>query len=161
MKPIQLVKKFLIIFCGVFLITVCAQPLDLISLLRQQGVEVIVVGDQLKVIFGTDRFFQGISTTRIKPGCIPTLNLVAQLFRSHGDRLITISGHTDNVGTDRDKLKRSYQQANTVAAYFWSQGFPLRNMIVIGCGDTEPVASNRTIPGSAANRRIEIESGGP
>lgn len=160
MRHLQLLKRTLLFF-SFFLITAHADPVDLVTQLRLQGVEVIVIGSQLKVILGVDQFFQGVSTTKINPSCISTLNQVAQLFRSHGNQLITISGHTDNVGTDRDKFRRSYQQANTVAAYFWSQGYPLRNIMVIGCGDTLPVSSNKTINGSAANRRIEIESGTP
>lgn len=160
MRIIQFSKQ-LLLFLSFFFITAHAQSVDLITQLRQQGVEVIVIGDQLKVILSVDQFFQGVSTTKIHPRCMSTLNQIARLFLSHGNGLITISGHTDNVGTDRDKFRRSYQQANTVAAYFWSQGYPLRNMIVLGCGDTLPVSSNKTINGSTANRRIEIETGAP
>ena len=84
------------------------------------------------------------------------LSEVATLIENYGDHVVTISGHTDNVGSDEEKLKRSRDQANAVAAYLWSRGIPLKNMIVLACGDTKPVADNVTTEGSAANRRIEI-----
>lgn len=130
----------------------------LINQLRSEGVQVYKTGDRLKVVLGSDRIFKGLSTTQIRPSQVDVLNQVAQLFLSNNEYLITVSAHTDNVGTDRDKFRRSEQQANTVAAYLWSCGYPLHKMIIIGCGDTEPVASNKTINGSAANRRVEIES---
>jgi outer membrane protein OmpA-like peptidoglycan-associated protein len=130
--------------------------MKLFDLLRRQGVEVNQVGRDLYIILGTDHFFKGQSTTEIVPACIPVLNNVALLLRIFTPRSIIVSGHTDNIGTDQGKLRRSKQQADTIVAYLWSQGVPLPNMIAIGYGDTRPVSSNQAVDGSAANRRIEI-----
>ncbi len=129
---------------------------DLIAKLEADGVEINMRGDQLDIIIGVDRFFRYRSSLLIAQHRVMTLDGIAALIRLHGYHRVIVVGHTDEVGSDRSKFARSYQQANTIAAYLWSQGILLGNIKIIGCGDTEPVASNKTVDGSAANRRIEI-----
>lgn len=121
-----------------------------------RGVDVVQVGNQLKIVLGVDCFFRHQSATQINSAEVPTLNCVAQLLRTYGDASIKVIGHTDNVGPDAVKFARSLQQAKTIVAYLWSQGVPLENMTAIGLGDTHPVSSNKTLAGSTENRRIEI-----
>ncbi len=130
--------------------------LRMIDQLRKEGVEIVEVGHELNIVIGVDHFFKGLSTTEINPACIPALNRIAALLKTRGSTPITVSAHTDNIGTDQGKFRRSQQQADTIVAYLWSQGIPLVNMEAIGCGDTHPVSSNLAVDGSAANRRIEI-----
>lgn len=124
--------------------------------LQKQGVQVQAT-DKLKIILRVDALFKFPSSTQLLSLRDNTLGQVTRLVRNYGNRLVIVSGHTDNVGTDAAKFKRSGEQADTVAAYMWSQGVPLKNLVILGCGDTKPVASNLTPEGSAANRRIEIE----
>ncbi len=131
----------------------------LAQLRHAKGVEIVQVGNQLRIIMGVDCFFKHQSATRINSAEIPTLNCIAQLLRSFGNSSIVVEGHTDNVGPDAVKFARSLQQAKTIVAYLWSQGVPLENMEAVGCGDTRPVSSNKIPAGSTANRRIEIRVG--
>lgn len=128
----------------------------LIHNLESDGVEVITRGEQIEVIIGVDRIFRSQSNLRVFQHRSITLDAISLLLKVHGFEHILIKAHTDNVGSDRAKLGRSQQQAKTIAAYLWSQGIPLGAITPIGCGDTEPVALNKTLDGSAANRRIEI-----
>lgn len=125
--------------------------------LDKQGVLVAQMANRIKIVLGVDNFFKFPTSTRLLDDRNATLRQVSQLVRSYNSPSIIVSGHTDNVGSDQAKLKRSYDQAKTIAAYLWSQGIPLRSMMVIGCADTEPVGSSHTMEGAAANRRIEIE----
>lgn len=131
----------------------------LAQLHHANGVEIVQVGNQLRIILGVDCFFKHQSATHVNSAGIPTLNCIAQLLRSYGNAFITVEGHTDNVGPDQVKFARSLQQAKTIVAYLWSQGVPLENMKAVGCGDTRPVSSNKTLAGSTSNRRIEIRVG--
>ncbi|MFT3741637.1 MAG: OmpA family protein [Gammaproteobacteria bacterium] len=124
--------------------------------LRRDGVQVIQVGDELRIVLSTDRLFRGLSTTEIRPSCMYVLSKVALLLQNYCNYPIVVSGHTDNIGSDRAKFIRSQQQAETIAGYLWSQGVGLNDMRVIGYGDTRPVSNNRTTGGQAENRRIEI-----
>lgn len=133
-----------------------AENIRLVNQLQKKGVQVEAT-EQLKIVLRVDKVFKFPTSTQLTNPPDNTLLEIAKLLMSYGSRQVTVSGHTDNVGSDAAKLKRSRDQANTIAAYLWSQGIPLKNLVVLGCGDTKPVASNMTPEGSAANRRIEIE----
>jgi outer membrane protein OmpA-like peptidoglycan-associated protein len=128
----------------------------LIADLERQGVAYIRTGDQMEFVLSVDSFFWGTSNLRINSTKIPVLRQVAEVLRSFGNVPITVYGNTDNVGSDQSKLYRSTQQARTIAAYLWASGVRVRNMTIIGCADTDPVSTNKTLDGSAANRRIDI-----
>lgn len=69
---------------------------------------------------------------------------------------ITIIGHTDSVGTDAANLRLSQQRAQTVANYLGSRGLNRNGMTVIGRGEQEPIADNKTAAGRAQNRRVNL-----
>lgn len=126
--------------------------------LEQRGVEVIELGDQIELVLGVDRIFMPRSNNRLRYSQVETMKLVSQYLNTYNYSHITVYAHTDNVGSDKSKLKRTKVQAETIAAYLWSNG--VGRIRAVGCGDTEPVASNQTVDGSAANRRIEIITSG-
>lgn len=126
---------------------------------ENNGVQVVSVGDTLKIILSVDRFFKFPTDTRIIASNYATIDNIVTLLCTYGNQRILITGHTDNVGADEAKLERSWGQAKTIAGYLWSDGVRLGNLYTAGCGDTEPVASNTTVRGSAYNRRIEITVG--
>ena len=72
---------------------------------------------------------------------------------------IVISGHTDSTGSDEDNRILSTDRANSVLDYLLSnrQLSKYANFFcAAGYGETRPVASNATVDGRSANRRIEI-----
>ncbi|MDF3054134.1 MAG: outer membrane protein [Gammaproteobacteria bacterium] len=126
---------------------------------HNSGVQVIAHRDTLRIIMSVDRFFKFPSDNRIYLPKNASLDKIAMLVRTYGNRPIIVSGHTDHVGSDEWKLERSREQAETVAGYLWSNGVGLNNLLILGCADTEPVSSNTTARGSGDNRRIEITIG--
>lgn len=73
---------------------------------------------------------------------------------------ITIVGHTDSLGSDSYNQNLSVNRAQSVAAFLESQGMNPDAMHVSGKGESQPVASNETKAGRAANRRVEITVSG-
>lgn len=69
---------------------------------------------------------------------------------------INIVGHTDSTGTDAHNQRLSYRRAGSVADFLIYNGLERDLMRVAGRGESEPVASNKTKAGRAANRRVEI-----
>ncbi|WP_461487426.1 OmpA family protein, partial [Pedobacter sp.] len=65
-------------------------------------------------------------------------------------------GHTDNIGTAAVNQTISEKRAAAVKTYAVSQGVPASRLVTVGKGFSEPVASNDTEEGRAANRRVEI-----
>ena len=68
---------------------------------------------------------------------------------------IQIEGNTAKVQGD-DGKDFSYKRALSVAKYLQALGIDPDRFIIVGNGDTNPVATNETEEGRAANRRTEV-----
>jgi outer membrane protein OmpA-like peptidoglycan-associated protein len=66
---------------------------------------------------------------------------------------LTISGHTDHIGSQRYNQKLSEQRAQFVADILVTFGAPKSQIIVDGYGETVPVSQDNP----ADNRRVELE----
>lgn len=69
---------------------------------------------------------------------------------------VTVTGHTDSVGSDSYNQKLSEKRATTVKAYLEGKG--VKNVSAVGKGESAPVADNKTKDGRAKNRRVEIDA---
>ncbi len=92
----------------------------------------------------------------LKPGSVTELNKVAQLLNDNPNLKIQISGHTDNVGQDKDNLILSDNRAKAVVNYLLSKGITAGRLVAKGFGAGQPVAGNTTDDGRAQNRRTEL-----
>lgn len=70
---------------------------------------------------------------------------------------ITITGFTDNGGSDSFNQKLSAKRAQGVADYLIEKGVPASVITTSGKGELDPIASNDTAEGRAKNRRVEID----
>ena len=68
---------------------------------------------------------------------------------------IEISGHTDDVGSDKENLELSKRRAQSVGAYLTKTGIAAERLSAKGYGETKPVATNDSEPNRQKNRRIE------
>jgi len=75
-----------------------------------------------------------------------------------GDEMLTISisGHTDSVGSETYNLNLSKQRAKAVAEYLEELGLPKEQIVWQGSGGLKPIASNATEEGRKFNRRVEF-----
>jgi len=69
---------------------------------------------------------------------------------------VTVVGHTDSTGGDAVNEPLSRDRALAVRDYLGARGVPTARVTVQGRGSREPVASNDSDGGRAANRRVEI-----
>jgi outer membrane protein OmpA-like peptidoglycan-associated protein len=69
---------------------------------------------------------------------------------------VTVSGHTDAIGTPERKAEVSQLRANAVKDYLISQGVPAKQLVALGMSDRKPLADNETPEGRTKNRRIEF-----
>jgi len=92
------------------------------------------------------------------------LSRVGAVLKEIDDRQIQVYGHTDNARIS-DKLKKAFptnwelsvSRATNVVRFLQEQGgVPAERLVASGQGQFKPVASNRSAPGRARNRRIEI-----
>jgi len=88
---------------------------------------------------------------------VPELNAFADYMKSVDGSKVSITGYTDSTGPAAYNESLSVRRAQDVADYLTSMGIAADRMSVIGAGETNPVASNKTRDGRAENRRVEVE----
>lgn len=101
-------------------------------------------------------FFDNKAYT-LQPGSLPELDRLVQLLRDNPGLQIEISGHTDNVGGDKDNQLLSENRAKAVVNYLQEKGIAAARLQAKGYGKTKPIADNDTEEGRAKNRRTEVK----
>lgn len=91
------------------------------------------------------------------PGERPRLDEIAAALRSVPGRNILVIGHTADVGTAISQIELSFERAKRIVDELTARGIEPGRLLYDGRGGSEPVASNDTEAGRAANRRVEIE----
>lgn len=81
------------------------------------------------------------------------------IMDKHPEIKVTITGHTDNVGSAASNMRLSQNRANNIKKMLVEKGIPADRITTVGKGETEPIESNNTPEGRAKNRRIEITIG--
>lgn len=118
------------------------------------GVEVTQTADnRLKLNVPSDVSFD-TGRADIKPQMRPVLDEIGRNLDPNVR--VTIVGHTDSTGSDAINDPLSRERAESVRDYLSSRGVAPSRVTVSGRGSHEPVASNDTEAGRAANRRVEI-----
>ncbi len=84
------------------------------------------------------------------------LNEVVKIINEYPDYILTIDGHTDNVGKKEKNQLLSKARANTVLNYFTKKGIATERIVATGFGDTKPFVENTTPANKAKNRRVEL-----
>ncbi len=93
---------------------------------------------------------------RIRAVSFPLLNTVAQVLKDYPNIAVEVQGHTDSRGLDEFNLKLSEARAQAVRDYLVQQGVAVTRLTAHGYGEAQPIESNRTAVGRAANRRVEF-----
>jgi len=118
------------------------------------GVEVTQTADnRLKLNVPSDVSFD-TGRADIKPAMRPVLDEIGRNLDPNVR--VTVVGHTDSTGSDQINDPLSRERALAVRDYLGARGVSSSRISVAGRGSHEPVASNDTEQGRAANRRVEI-----
>ena len=92
----------------------------------------------------------------------PALKAIARLVVQSKEPVLTVEGHTDNVGAAEFNQALSEKRAAAVREALVSQfGVPPGRLVTKGFGLTRPLESNDTVEGRARNRRVELACAGP
>jgi outer membrane protein OmpA-like peptidoglycan-associated protein len=70
--------------------------------------------------------------------------------------MLSITGHTDAIGSDEYNQALGYRRAKSVQHYFESKGIPANKIIIESKGEKEPADNNSSVTGRANNRRTII-----
>lgn len=85
-----------------------------------------------------------------------TLNYIAAMLKLEDDFSLKINAHTCSIGGASFNQKLSEKRARAVVEYFKQKGIAEQKLISKGYGLSNPVSTNMTERGRAANRRVEF-----
>jgi len=127
--------------------------------LKQQmagtGVDVVRKDDNITLAMPGSLTF-ATNSADLNAAFYPVLDKVGQTLLQYDQTMVEVAGHTDSTGTAQFNQALSERRAQSVAAYLVSRGVNVKRLIVVGAGQSHPVASNDTPQGRAANRRVEL-----
>jgi outer membrane protein OmpA-like peptidoglycan-associated protein len=133
------------------------QEAELRQQLQNTGVSVTRNGNQIILNLPSNVTFD-VDRDQVTPNFQPALNSVALVMRKYNQTLLDVTGHTDSTGSDAYNLDLSNRRALAVANYLAQVGqIDGRRFAVAGFGEQQPIASNASEQGRAANRRVEIQ----
>jgi outer membrane protein OmpA-like peptidoglycan-associated protein/outer membrane protein W len=107
-----------------------------------------------KVILRGVNFETG--SARLTSMSYTTLDTVFESLDKNPEIEIEVRGYTDSVGDYNFNLNLSQKRADVVKQYLVNRGLDSRKLRSVGYGEDDPIASNATAAGRAANRRIEF-----
>lgn len=96
-------------------------------------------------------------SNNMAPEAYERLSNTAALMESHPGATLTITGHTDAVGSQAYNSMLSKFRADIVKNFLVSKGVSPERITSIGVGAEEPIANNDDVSGRRANRRVEVE----
>lgn len=132
------------------------QEKELREKLKDSGVQVDRQGDNLNLIMPGNITF-ATNRSEIRGDFYPVLNSVASALKEYDKTTVRISGYTDSTGTLAVNQKLSEARAQSVRSYLLAQQINGDRIDAAGFGPSNPIASNATDEGRAANRRVEIK----
>jgi outer membrane protein OmpA-like peptidoglycan-associated protein len=107
------------------------------------------------IVLGAELLFETNKST-LRSEHFATLNGIADYLVLHPERLVRVSGHTDNTGNEGHNLTLSQKRADVVAEYLIANGVDVNRVETFGLGSAKPLAANTTDSGRKKNRRVEL-----
>jgi outer membrane protein OmpA-like peptidoglycan-associated protein len=120
-----------------------------------EGAKIERVSEGIKITFDTGILFD-VNKSALKPEAQANLTKLAAILNKYPDTEILIEGHTDSTGTHDYNMDLSLRRAQTVANALSGQQVLVSRLNMMGYGPDQPVASNSTAAGRAANRRVDL-----
>jgi OOP family OmpA-OmpF porin len=74
----------------------------------------------------------------------------------NSESMLTITGHSDNMGTLKYNQILGLERAQAVQNYFQSKGIDATKLMVASEGESQPINDQTTEEGRAKNRRVVI-----
>jgi len=94
----------------------------------------------------------------LRPESKAELNNLIRLLRENPTMKVEIAGHTDSKGSDEYNIRLSRARAKAVRDYLVEVGgINPKRLVVVGYGESRPIASNATDEGRQLNRRVEFK----
>lgn len=94
----------------------------------------------------------------ILPDSTPVLTEIRDALVTHARiQRVRVEGHTDDRGPDKRNLELSKRRAASVTRWLAQQGTDPARLEAWGCGEVQPIETNKTADGRAKNRRVVFQ----
>lgn len=131
------------------------QAQDMMTQLQSSSSQVTQQGNDTVITVAGGFLFPSNKAT-LRNESADTLDKIAFVLKQRPDTEILVEGHTDSSGADDRNQELSEERAQSVASYLEAHGVPRDKITTKGLGASDPVASNESREGRAANRRVTI-----
>lgn len=121
----------------------------------QPAEEVTVSVTRTDTLLIPDLLFQ-VNSHELENKMLQALDSLIDKIPSGDQISLTVTGHTDNTGTNIYNQELSMRRAFTVSDYIRDKKPGSNITAVNGMGESMPIADNRTVAGRRQNRRVEI-----
>jgi outer membrane protein OmpA-like peptidoglycan-associated protein len=98
----------------------------------------------------------GLDSAELTPQAKTALDSVARVLNQYPESTITITGHTDDLGSDSHNQKLSESRAASVAGYLGQHGVNYARLTQQGLGEKAPKFPNTDETNRSQNRRVEL-----
>jgi outer membrane protein OmpA-like peptidoglycan-associated protein len=113
------------------------------------------IGEGIKITFDSGILFQ-TNSSDLQTTAKSNIESLAKILNKYEDTNIIVEGHTDSTGSADYNQALSERRAAAVASYAKGLGVAGSRFTTVGYGKTQPIASNTTVEGRQANRRVEV-----
>lgn len=120
-----------------------------------EGAKIERVGEGIKITFDSGLLFD-VNKAELKQASRDNLTKLAGILNKYPDTNILLEGHTDSTGTEEWNLELSKLRAQSVENYLAGKQVMETRFTAMGYGESQPIATNDTKSGRAANRRVEV-----
>lgn len=113
------------------------------------------VGEGIQVTFASGILFD-VDSDALRAEARSNLRQLAESLKDYDGTSVLVVGHTDSTGSDSYNQGLSERRAASARSFLVSAGLGPSRIEAAGRGETEPVATNQTVEGRQANRRVEV-----
>lgn len=132
------------------------QEAELRQKLEGTGVRVQREGERINLVMPGDITFE-VNEARVRNDFVEVLGSVALVLEEFNETAIQIDGHTDSSGAEAYNRQLSERRAMAVRDVLLRKDIQIARTSATGYGEAQPVASNDTAEGRAANRRVNLQ----
>jgi len=119
------------------------------------GVEIVNTGNEL-ILRLPEAITFDVDSAQVKANSREIIFDVARNLQEFPNSTVNVTGHTDNTGTSSYNKDLSVRRANAVMNLLVNAGVSGARINSFGAGETVPIATNLSLEGRQANRRVEI-----
>ena len=120
-----------------------------------EGARVERVGEGIKITFDSGILFD-VNSSSLRLEARANLSKLAGILNKYEDTEVLVEGHTDATGSNDHNLDLSMRRAQSVSNHMSTLAVAANRFRIMGYGEDQPIASNDTVEGRQANRRVEI-----